>query len=146
MEYKTIGILNNFRYSNNNNKKLLESYEHMLLTSSNRQKVNESFRVVCKIYKMPGAARGLLSSRHLGVKITDFTDFHPILSVFQRYLRKLGRYFTPKRLQESPLQNAYLLLICACCIDHSWTPLPYKSELYIYIYKYFPKRVLNDQV
>ena len=38
---------------------------------------------------------GAISSRHLGVKITDFTDFHPILSVFQRYLRKLG-YFTPK--------------------------------------------------
>ena len=30
-----------------------------------------------------GAARGLLISRHLGVKITDFTDFHPILIVFQ---------------------------------------------------------------
>ena len=49
----------------------------------------------CKIYVIvittcfAGAARGLLSSRHLGVKITDFTDFHPILSVFQGYLRAI---------------------------------------------------------
>ena len=42
-----------------------------------------------------GAARGLLGSRHLVVKITDFTDFHPILRGFQRYLRKLRHYFTP---------------------------------------------------
>ena len=46
---------------------------------------------------LPGAVRGLLRSRHLVVKITDFTDFHPILIVFQRYLKKLGFYFTPKR-------------------------------------------------
>ena len=25
---------------------------------------------------------------HVGVKITDLTDVHPILSVFQQYLRK----------------------------------------------------------
>ena len=52
-----------------------------------------------------GAARGLLNSRHLGVKITNFTDFHPILSVFQQYLRKLGHYFIPKRPQEPPLNS-----------------------------------------
>ena len=55
--------------------------------------------------KNSGAVRGLLGSRHLVVKITDFTDFHPILRGFERYLRKLGRYFTPKRLQEPRLQE-----------------------------------------
>ena len=48
-------------------------------------------------------ARGLLRSRHLVVKITDFTDFHPILSVFGDIWATLGRYFTPKRPQEPPL-------------------------------------------
>ena len=51
------------------------------------------------------AARGLLGSRHLVVKITDFTDFHLILRGSQRNLRKLGRYFTPKRPQEPPLDS-----------------------------------------
>ena len=55
------------------------------------------------LYEKLGAARGLLGSRHLVVKIEDFTDFHPILRSFQRCLRKLGRYFTPKRPQDPPL-------------------------------------------
>ena len=38
------------------------------------------------VYIISGWARGLLSSRHLGFKVTDFTDFHPIFSVFKRYL------------------------------------------------------------
>ena len=50
-----------------------------------------------------GAARELLSLRHLGVKITDFTDFHHILCVFQLFLRKLGSYLTSERPQELPL-------------------------------------------
>ena len=65
-----------------------------------------------RLYCVPGAARGLLGSRHLDVKITDFTDFYPILRGFQRYLRKLGRYFTPKRPQKAPLlstKNSMLL-------------------------------------
>ena len=49
------------------------------------------------------AACELLGSLHLIVKITDFTDFHPILRVFQQYnLRKLGHYFTPNHPQEQP--------------------------------------------
>ena len=55
-----------------------------------------SFHVLLIVAKA-GTALGSLSSRHSGVKITDFTDFYPILSVFQRYLRKLGLYFTLKR-------------------------------------------------
>ena len=67
-------------------------------------------------YTNTGAARGLLGSRHLVVKITDFTDFHHILTLrgFQRYLRKLGRYFTPKRPQEPPgplIDEFYIVLI-----------------------------------
>ena len=43
----------------------------------------------------PGAARGLLGSRYLVVKITDFTDFYPILKGFQRHLRKIrGLFYT----------------------------------------------------
>ena len=65
---------------------------------------------------IPGAARGLLGSRHLVVKIADFTDFHPILRGFQRYLGKLGRYFLPKRPQESelPLVNPNHVDILRC--------------------------------
>ena len=47
-------------------------------------------------YQLRVAARGLLGSRHLVVKINGF----------QRYLRKLGRYFTPKRPQELPLRRS----------------------------------------
>ena len=36
-----------------------------------------------------GAACGLLCSRHLVVKIKDFTDFHPILSVFSAIFEKI---------------------------------------------------------
>ena len=40
-----------------------------------------------------GAARELLSTRHLVVEITDFTDFHPILSVFSVIFEKIRALF-----------------------------------------------------
>ena len=62
------------------------------------------------LYIKSGAARGLLGSRHLVVKITDFTDLYPIWRGFQRYLKKLRRYFTAKRPKEPPLNKTSLLL------------------------------------
>ena len=40
-------------------------------------------------------------------KITDLIDFLPILRGFQQYLRKLGRYLTPKHPQEPPLTTLF---------------------------------------
>ena len=40
---------------------------------------------------------GLLSSRHLGVKITDFTE------LFSAIFEKIRAFFSPKRPQEPPL-------------------------------------------
>ena len=63
------------------------------------------------LYIKSGAVRGLLGSRHLVVKITDFTQFYPILSGFQRYLRKLERYFTPKRPKLNHDKNHFTIQI-----------------------------------
>ena len=79
------------------------------------------------------AARGLLGSRDLVVNITDFTDYHTILRGFQRCLRKLGRYFTPKHPQEPPLGQS----------DTKYFNVTLSSRVFMYTFKMYLYYVLS---
>ena len=56
-----------------------------------------------------GAARGLLGSRHLVVKINEFTDFHPILRVSTIFEKIRALFYTQTPTGTAPAKEHVIL-------------------------------------